>query len=723
MIAASAGVLAVQQRNRAATQRQTADARRLAAASAAVRGDQLDLAALLAIESRRLHRDAETSSSLFSAINEHPGLRAYLQHRRPETAAAIDPTGHYLVDQGAGRATLEVWDLQQSSPSLIRTISLGQTAQATAMLFFHDGKLIVGDDRGSVSVVDPLRGVTLSTSAQHHQGPVRALSFAPDEETIASGGDDGLVRFTLRTTGAATRTPLVVDGQPLEVVAFSSDGGQLAVGSDGGSVFFWDTTNWSVVKRPLEVTRVRSFDWSPDGQRFVVGSDEGMQFYDAATRSVVGDRINAHDGSVLSLQYFNNGREVVSAGADGRVLFWDATTHQPTRAALVGHASAIRVALSDTAKLVATPSDDGRVGIWDLTGRTLSARPLTSRAGFIAALGATSDGMLIGGDQNGTLTTWDREGEMKGFVDVADAAVTALALSDDGKRAVVAASDGSVRIVDPSSGAISSVLPTEKRPPVVGISPDGRWVATATRGPDCIACVRLYDTDRPSLANRELRTLQRTPKTTGHVEAVAFDPTSTILATGDGDGWVDLWSLTSGRHLWGRRLPRGVRAAAFSPRGHQLAVGASSGVLVVINTADGTVSRQLRGHRGDVSGAAFSPNGTLLATTSLGDHELRVWNMATGLTADSLTFGRPAFLGLDDSLAPTWPDDAHVAVPHTKTGAMLYALDDTSLLTQACALARRNLSRAEWMQYLPKRETYRRTCPAFPAEVLESRSS
>jgi WD40 repeat protein len=63
---------------------------------------------------------------------------------------------------------------------------------------------------------------------------------------------------------------------------------------------------------------------------------------------------------------------------------------------------------------------------------------------------------------------------------------------------------------------------------------------------------------------------------------------------------------------------------AFSPDGALLAAG---GVLV--DAADGRVLRVLRGHVAPVTGVAFSPGGTLLATGSF-DGTARIWDVATG---------------------------------------------------------------------------------------------
>jgi WD40 repeat protein len=75
---------------------------------------------------------------------------------------------------------------------------------------------------------------------------------------------------------------------------------------------------------------------------------------------------------------------------------------------------------------------------------------------------------------------------------------------------------------------------------------------------------------------------------TGTVEAVAFAPDWSLLATASGDATVRLWHAATGTHL-----------------------------------------ATLAGHDQTVRAAAFSPNGSLLATASA-DATVRLWDVASG---------------------------------------------------------------------------------------------
>jgi WD40 repeat protein/transcriptional regulator with XRE-family HTH domain len=120
--------------------------------------------------------------------------------------------------------------------------------------------------------------------------------------------------------------------------------------------------------------------------------------------------------------------------------------------------------------------------------------------------------------------------------------------------------------------------------------------------------------------------------TQGHtdgIRAVAFDPSSRLLATGSEDQTIRLWdtdtgeclTILSGHTNW-------VRSIAFSPDGCLLASGSEDHTIRLWDVQSGTCCQTLRGHTQRVRAVAFSPQGDLLATGG-DDHTIRLWNAQT----------------------------------------------------------------------------------------------
>ena len=110
---------------------------------------------------------------------------------------------------------------------------------------------------------------------------------------------------------------------------------------------------------------------------------------------------------------------------------------------------------------------------------------------------------------------------------------------------------------------------------------------------------------------------------------VTFSPDGTLVAISSGNvlRLIDLADERPVRILAGHGdLVTGV---AFSPDGTRLATASSDGTARIWDTADGTTRLALQGHSDWVTGVAFSPDGTQLATAS-DDGTARIWDTRTG---------------------------------------------------------------------------------------------
>jgi WD40 repeat protein len=125
--------------------------------------------------------------------------------------------------------------------------------------------------------------------------PVRAMAWAADNQTLATGNDEGLVRLwdLSPTAGGRERAVLPVPkgGGAILTVSFSTDGKTLLSAAAKGDVIVWDLGTL----KPRAQTRISSLAsarFSPDGRFVLIGRGEladneedldHVQLLDAAT--------------------------------------------------------------------------------------------------------------------------------------------------------------------------------------------------------------------------------------------------------------------------------------------------------------------------------------------------------------------------------------------------------------------------------------------------------
>jgi WD40 repeat protein len=162
----------------------------------------------------------------------------------------------------------------------------------------------------------------------------------------------------------------------------------------------------------------------------------------------------------------------------------------------------------------------------------------------------------------------------------------------------------------------------------------------------------------PRTPTNPLRTLM--PGHTGWVLSVAIASDGTWLATGGGDGTVQIWDPATGRqHTVLPGHSGSVRSVAIAPDGTWLATASSdvdtTTVVRVRDLASGRQRTLMTGRAGSVRSVAIAPDGTWLATAGGDDRTtVQIWDPETGRQRSKLT-GHTGVVG-SLSIAPdgTW---------------------------------------------------------------------
>lgn len=120
------------------------------------------------------------------------------------------------------------------------------------------------------------------------------------------------------------------------------------------------------------------------------------------------------------------------------------------------------------------------------------------------------------------------------------------------------------------------------------------------------------------------------------VNAVAFSPDGSTLASASFDNTVKLWDVKSGAEV--RTLNEHkdwVLSVAFSPKGDILASSSYDKTIIIWDRNSGDVLHQLIGHTDAVTSLAFHPKENILASGSF-DKTIKLWNTNLGVLLETL---------------------------------------------------------------------------------------
>ncbi len=422
--------------------------------------------------------------------------------------------------------------------------------------------------------------------------------------------------------------------------------------------------------------------------------------------------LDGHNRTAKCVVISSDSRFAISGGDDGTLRIWDLESMMCIKT-IEGHCGAFQsIAISGDFTRAFTASDDHILRLWDLTtGQCIKTLGLHMQ---ITAVALSYDGLRgIARSASDMLHVWDLvpcEGigvtrEQNQQVDSSnrvseinqdysiyriserrlirlssqDSArikvfnrrgVTSIALSSDGKLAVLGTRFGTLLVFDLDSGNLNIVIEgAGLRSNSIALSADARRAVTSGR---VDKTVKVWDLE----SGQCLKILKGH---TGEVQSIAISADGRLALSGSDDTTMRLWDLEAGKCLKVFEGHNGCfDAVAMGASGH-LAVSASwRHSICVWNLQSFDYLEDVCGQAHTINHLAIRTNGQQVVAGSA-DNYLHIWDWDSGLCIKSLAGHTDKVttlaLSLDGSRAVSGSDDKSLRLWNIDSGQCLAVMD------------------------------------------------
>jgi WD40 repeat protein len=465
---------------------------------------------------------------------------------------------------------------------------------------------------------------------QGHAGPVECIDFTPDGSKLVSAGADGTVRIWNAPTCTLSQEWRAHDGN-IESLDISPDGNAIVTGSFDGTVRAWSTQDGTLHWTWGPTWLVRGVAFSPDGRQVAVVETHGAVALLDAHAGALLQMLARHAGTGRGVCFAPSGQWLATCADDQMLQMFSAANGESWGRFLAHDHKFWSVAASPDSRRLVTTSSDQTAKVWEMPAR-YPTRVIRETRGSLPNVAFALDGTALavgftsGGIDRHQIAVFDQLGRRS--IQADDDLLTSHIAWTSSQDLCYARKDGSLVLWDRRTGA-SRVLRGPLDPPAEGWHPGGAVIALAYTHLTRTLCaaysdgtLRFCDLERSNdqvIGRNSHRWIRRIAPSGDQTIAIARENSVRFWDARLKEWMPDTVAIPE---------PNRLAALAVARDGQRLAVGLTSGGILLVDRRTSQTQARLYGHQASIDCLAFSPDGKTLASGSA-DGTVRFWHVPT----------------------------------------------------------------------------------------------
>lgn len=698
---------------------QIALSRELAANSISSISELPDLAILLAVESYKKSPTRESTKALASILNAVRNIEN-IYHNIPITKVIFSPDGNFAC-VAVNKRVVAIIALNSDSLEVSNIVELRVTYED--FLFNNDSnQIIFGLSSGEIFVFDPINQDS-SYYLKNHQASIANLRLVP-EGFLASNDESGLVTIW-NLVEQSIVAQHAFDIGAINSIDFSVDDGLLAISSISGDVVIWDFLTDNIIST-FHTENPSKILFDGNKNLIISGNEISSWSIDGNLIDIIQDQIST-DITVNTSNQF-----LATSSLSGIVSIIDISANEIIRVFDVGHSAAVRsLTFSANGKHLLSVSDDGKIIKWDVARNVSKFGEIILNIDGIPVVSFSPRGNQFAASSSGQVQIFDTNSkELVATLEIGKH-ISCFTFNPDGDYLSLGTSDGSVQIWDIYQNRMVSENTITDGTPIssLGYNPTGKFLAIGSMD----STINVTDpSDWEMIELEESDFLQSSSPVTGLI----FESASSLIASYE-SGVILLWNIetkTSEKLFTSEDQDNfqdiifsidyasenkallfgyGINAGLLSHTGSEIAVD-------YLNFPK-KLSTVYRGGIGIIDAfpifyaVAVSDDGEYALTPFSTGSNILLWDVTSKTTLAEL-------IGHDGTLYSIDISSDHksaISGSYFDSGQIIFwDIAIENWVTEACKIVGRNLTEAEWNQYLYWKGPYDpeyKTCPQWPA--------